>query len=239
MIHCMVEKKGWMNSFFWLSRFWRMPSATDTVERQLQHADRNAVNVDHHIRALGAGLGVRTLDGHFFSNGEMVFLWVLPVDQPHRHLVFTHRRQYLDAVAQQLVHLVIAVVDALAGVAGNPVQLVQCAGDEGAAYTLFFQPGSEQFGGDVAVVAVDLVAQIVVAQPLLKQGDDAGLRALFDLADGRHTLYSLSRSVDHTCFTSAATRLRRSFCAALSKWTYGVNGSPWTCLNAANCGSCS
>jgi hypothetical protein len=31
--HCIVEKKGWMNSFFWLSRFWRMPSATETVER--------------------------------------------------------------------------------------------------------------------------------------------------------------------------------------------------------------
>ena len=31
--HCIVEKNGSMNSFFWLSRFWRMPSDTDTVER--------------------------------------------------------------------------------------------------------------------------------------------------------------------------------------------------------------
>ena len=33
MTSCTVEKKGSMNSFFWLSRFWRMPSATETVER--------------------------------------------------------------------------------------------------------------------------------------------------------------------------------------------------------------
>ena len=28
-----MVKKGRMNSFFWLSRFWRMPSLTDTMER--------------------------------------------------------------------------------------------------------------------------------------------------------------------------------------------------------------
>ena len=33
MTHCIVEKKGSMKTFFWLSRFCRMPSATETVER--------------------------------------------------------------------------------------------------------------------------------------------------------------------------------------------------------------
>ena len=33
MTNCMVEKKGSMKIFFWLSRFWRMPSVTETVER--------------------------------------------------------------------------------------------------------------------------------------------------------------------------------------------------------------
>ncbi len=33
MMSWMVAKNGRMNSFFWLSRFWRMPSVTDTVER--------------------------------------------------------------------------------------------------------------------------------------------------------------------------------------------------------------
>ena len=33
MISCMAVKKCRMKIFFWLSRFWRMPSETETVER--------------------------------------------------------------------------------------------------------------------------------------------------------------------------------------------------------------
>ena len=35
----------------------------------------------------------------------------------------------------------------------------------------------------IAVVTLGFVAQVVVSQALLKQGHDAGLGALFDLAD--------------------------------------------------------
>ena len=44
------------------------------------------------------------------------------------------------------------------------------------------QPCREKFGLDVAVVALDLVAQIFVAQSLQEQRDDTGLGALFYLA---------------------------------------------------------
>ena len=33
MTSCIVEKNGWMKTFLWLSRFCRMPAATDTVDR--------------------------------------------------------------------------------------------------------------------------------------------------------------------------------------------------------------
>ena len=53
MTSCIVEKNGWMNFFSWLSRFWRMPSATDTVEAlQFENAQGDAVvDVQHDVRA--------------------------------------------------------------------------------------------------------------------------------------------------------------------------------------------
>ena len=160
---------------------------------ELQHAQRQAVDVDDQVRALAAGLGplgqmrqLGALDTHLLGNREMVVLGPLPVHQPDCHLVLAHGRQHLDAIAQQLIDLAIAVVQALAGVAGDPGQLMQGAGDQRLAHALPGQPGSEQRGLDIAVVAVLPVAQIVVAQALLEQRDNAGLGAFFDLADGAH-----------------------------------------------------
>ena len=153
---------------------------------QLQHAQGDAVDVDHHVRALGGGLGISTLDRDLFGNGKVVVVWVLPVDQPDRHIVLAHAGLHLDAVAQQVVDVAVAVIQALAGVGGDLVQFMQRARDEAVAHALLGQPRREQLGLDVVVVALGFVAEIVVAEPLLEQGDDPGLGAFFDLADGAH-----------------------------------------------------
>ena len=151
---------------------------------QLQHTQRHAVDVNHHVRALGAGLGICAFHRHLFGHTEMVIRGLLPVHQPDRDAVLTHTGQHLHAVAQQLVDLFIAVVNTFAGVAGHPVEFMQRFADQGVIHALLGQPSREQLRLDVAVVQVRLVTQIVVAQPLLEQGDDAGLGAFFDLADG-------------------------------------------------------
>ena len=45
---------------------------------QLQHAESDAVDVEHEVRTLGVPAG----DRHLFGNGEIVVAGILPVDQP-------------------------------------------------------------------------------------------------------------------------------------------------------------
>ena len=92
---------------------------------QLQHAERDAVDVEHHIRALGVGLGVGARDGDFLGDGEVVLLRVLPVDQPDGLRVLADLGLHLHAVAQQLIDRAVAVVEALARVARRLVEQVQ------------------------------------------------------------------------------------------------------------------
>lgn len=62
-------------------------------------------------------------------------------------------------------------------------------------HPLLFQPGGQIFRLDVAVIRpVNPVAQIIVVQTVLEQGNDPGLRFLFDLADSGHSLNRLSHS---------------------------------------------
>ena len=81
---------------------------------QLQHAERDAVDVEHHVRPLRVGLGVGARDGDLLGDGEMVLLRVLPVDQPDGLRVLADVGLHLHAVAQQVVDRPVAVVEALA-----------------------------------------------------------------------------------------------------------------------------
>ncbi|MNG30031.1 hypothetical protein D3C84_1155600 [compost metagenome] len=67
------------------------------------------------------GLGICPLDGDFFGNGEMIFVSLFPVDQPDGLGVLAHFGLDLHAIAQQLVHRLVAVIQALAGVIGGLV----------------------------------------------------------------------------------------------------------------------
>ena len=68
---CTVVKKCRMNSGRWLSRVWRMPSPTPTVDFfSSTDAERDAVDVEHEVGALVPGLGVLALDGDLFGDAE-------------------------------------------------------------------------------------------------------------------------------------------------------------------------
>ena len=138
---------------------------------QLQHAERDAVDVEHDVRALAVRLGVGRRDRDFLGDGEVVVLRMLPVDQPDGLRVLADLGLHLHAVAQQVVDRPVAVVEALAGVARRLVEHVQRPGDQRLVVALLLQPGTRsKLRLDVAVaLAVGPVAEIVVAQLLAEQ----------------------------------------------------------------------
>ena len=84
---------------------------------QLQHAERDAVDVQHHVRTFGVvlpGGGARQRD--LLGDSEAVPVRALPVNQPDRLIVLSDVSLDLHAIAQQLIHGAVAVVEALAGV---------------------------------------------------------------------------------------------------------------------------
>ena len=87
----------------------------------LQHAERDAVDVEHDIRALAECLRIGRRNGDFLGDGEVIVLRVLPVDKPDGLCVLAHAGLHLHAVAQQFIDGAIAVVEALARVAGGLV----------------------------------------------------------------------------------------------------------------------
>ncbi|MNP03149.1 hypothetical protein D3C76_950240 [compost metagenome] len=88
---------------------------------EFQHAEGNAIHIEHDIRALGIDLGISTFDGNFLGNGEVVVLRMLPVDQPDGLGVFPNFRLDLHPVAQQLVHRLVTIIQALADIVGGLV----------------------------------------------------------------------------------------------------------------------
>ncbi len=69
------------------------------------------------------------------------------------------------------------------------IQFVQGTVDERVTDAPLGQPATQQRFLDIAVVEGCLVAEIGVIQTLPEQRDDAGLGALFDLADGGHVKF--------------------------------------------------
>ena len=86
----------------------------------------------------------------------------------------------LDAVAQQAIDGLVDIVEALGLVAGDLVEFVQGAVDERLAVALALEEGAQIGLFDVAVVRpLFPVAQVVVAQGVAEQLDDAVLGETF------------------------------------------------------------
>ena len=89
---------------------------------QLQHAERNPVHIQHHIRTLGVGIGIGGQHRDFLSDGEVVLLRVLPVDQPNGLGILPDASLHLYAIAQQFIDSLVAVVQLLARVTRRLVE---------------------------------------------------------------------------------------------------------------------
>ena len=132
---------------------------------ELQHAERDAVDVEHHVRALGVGLGGGARHRHFLGDGEVVLLRALPVDEPDGLHVLADLGLHLHPVAQQVVHSTVAVIEALARIARRLVEEVHRPRHERLVVALLLaQERPQQRLLDVAVaLAVGPVSQVGVA----------------------------------------------------------------------------
>ena len=57
--------------------------------------------------------------GNFLGDGKIILVRIFPVDKPDGFRVFAGAGLHFDAVAQQVVYVAIAVVEAFAGIVGG------------------------------------------------------------------------------------------------------------------------
>ena len=77
---------------------------------EFQHAQGDAVHIQHDVRALL----VLALDGHLFGDGEVILFWVLPVYEPDRLVLFAGAFFYFHTVTQEFIDGAVGVVEAFA-----------------------------------------------------------------------------------------------------------------------------
>ena len=156
----------------------------DAAVLQFQHADGDAVDIEHEV---GPPLVV-ALERHFLGDGEVVLLGLAPVDEVDGLGDLARLDLHRHAVAQQAVDGLVVAVEGAVVVVRLGAQLVERRADLRRGVAALRQPGREQAFLDVAVaVAVGPVAEVAIAQLVAEQGDDAVLRGAFGLADGAHT----------------------------------------------------
>ena len=148
---------------------------------QFQRCQRDAVDVQHHVRPLVVPAG----DRHLFGDREVVPLRPLPVDQSDGPGLLPPGLPHLDAVSEQVIHVSIHVVQIAGAVPGERRQFVDRAVGERLPVPLRLrQERAKQIRFDVAIVrTVGPVAEVAIAEFVSKQGDDAVLRNPLTLAD--------------------------------------------------------
>ena len=167
---------------------------------QLDHGEGDAVDVEHEVGALGVGARVVRLDGDFLGDAEVVALGVFPVDQPDIAGLLARVGAHLDAVAQQLVHGAVAVVQALDAVVGGLFQVEYRAACECGVHALRQEKSPQQGGLDVAVVgAVGPVAEVGVAEGLGEESDDVGLGGGLGCTNALHYFSGASNVCNKNC----------------------------------------
>ena len=153
---------------------------THAAVLQLKNADGDAIHIQHDV---GPALVV-PLERHFLGNGEIVPLGLSPVDEMDGFRRCAHLGLHGYAVTQQVVDSLVVTVESAAVVVGFGAEFVESRVDLQWRVTALGQPCREQELLNVAVAAaVRPVAEILVAQLVLEQGDDPILRGAFGLAD--------------------------------------------------------
>ena len=155
----------------------------DAAVFQFQHADGDAVHVQHNVRPALVVAAKRD----FLGDGEVVFLRFLPVDQVDGFGDLPGLDLYRHAVAQQVVNRLVVAVEAATVVVRFGAQLVDGHADLRGVVAASRQVSGKDFSLNVAVAfAVAPIAEVAIAQFIAEQGDDAVLRGAFGLADVAH-----------------------------------------------------
>ena len=122
-MNCTVLKNHALNSGCWLERLCRMPSPMrDAAVLQLQHADGDAVHIEHEV---GPPLVV-ALERHLLGDGEVVLLRLVPVDEVDGLRDLARLDLHRHAVAQQAVDGLVVAVEACG--CGCPPRCAACRG---------------------------------------------------------------------------------------------------------------
>ena len=155
---------------------------------QLQHAQGKAVDIEHEIGSPGILPGNR----HLFGESEVVIGRVGPIDEPDGHVLLTQVRLDLHAVAKQPVDFTVGIVEGPATAKRcGLVEFTQHLVDGPVTVALASEPIFQRHFLNVAVALTVLpVAQAVVPEPLLKEGNDPLLGTDFPFANRTHGLSS-------------------------------------------------
>ena len=87
---------------------------------QLQHAQRNAVHIHHHVWAFV----MLAQNRYFFSHCKVIAGGLFPVDQLHRGEIFTRFGLHRYAIAQHLIHRMVVVIQIAVWVVRSLMQLI-------------------------------------------------------------------------------------------------------------------
>src|SRR2546427_273603 len=166
--------------------------------------DGDAVHVEHDV----GPLRILSRNRHLFGDAEVVICGIGPVDQPHGDVLFADIGPYFHTVTEQPINLAVRVVERLAAAKRRSLaQFEQDLADDLFGVAPAFQPVGERRLLNVAVVGPILpIAQVVVFERILKEGDHALLCVKLQLADVAHAPASIDTGL------TSRTRPVRSCC---------------------------
>ena len=154
---------------------------------QLQHANRNAVEVEHNIGAFV----VLAIHRHLFGNSKVVQLRVPGVDQLDGYTLLPRRRFYWNAIVKEAVDLAIVFVKRAVRITGLNAQFMDGFGTLHRRVSVPQKIGREQRLLNIAVpLAILPVAERAVAKLFGEQGKHAVLCFAFWVADGGQAVIS-------------------------------------------------
>src|SRR5450755_3550967 len=153
-------------------------------------------------------------DSNLLGNGEMIVVWVLPINEPDVYGVLAGAWLHLNGITQHFIHCPIAVVNTLAGIASCLLKEVKCAGDQPLVIALLLSEKLLQillFNVPVPL-AVRPIAEIIVPELLAEQSNHPLLGLLLDLPDRAHTnrILPVSNSCIMPCFRARVLARRCS-----------------------------
>ena len=129
---------------------------------QLHHADRYAVDIQHHIGTL-AGLVVIAKYGDFFRNIKIIVRYNIPVDIMHRGTVAAFVTHSLQTVSKERIHGFIGFIKCADLVGGFGGQLGDRPADLVGGIAAFFQVLTQQILTDGRIIYILQIAEEGIA----------------------------------------------------------------------------